>query len=137
MLLNDFEQHFGQRKIEELGSSEAQVQQKEPRFRWVCNPKIAVQSARYSCSQHPTAQGPGRGTGRGTEAAKETQKATPGTWHPHPPAKSRRHVQEAAEKKSDASNLALTLQALPYCEQLRVDMNKFAGEFEFLNRVIL
>lgn len=41
------------------------------------------------------------------------------------------------KKKSDASNLALTLQALPYCEQLRVDMNKFAGEFEFLNRVIL
>lgn len=36
------------------------------------------------------------------------------------------------KKKSDAANLALTLQSVPYAEQLCTEMNNFSKQFEQL-----
>lgn len=60
--------------------------------------------------------------------AKTAEEQTPLT----PLQKARDMCQKCLKKKGDASNLALTLQSVPYADTLSKEMNNFAQKFEFL-----
>ena len=62
------------------------------------------------------------------------KRRTPKAEEPVTPlSKGREMGSKLLKKKSDAANLALTLQAVPYAEQLCTEMTAFAKQFESLS----